>query len=160
MILPDVNVLVHAHNSDSVLHGPARTWWDGCLAGTEGVGLAWIVLLGFIRITTHRRILIRPLSVGSVLDRIESWLALPHVHVPHPSDRHFTGLRANLEGIGTAGNMTTDAHLATLASQRGYVLHTTDADFARFPGLRRVNPCAPAPVSTRRPRPSRAGRSD
>ncbi len=141
MILPDVNLLVHAHNSDSPVHGPARRWWDGCLAGTEGVGLAWVVMLGFVRITTHPRILLRPLAVGDVLGRIESWLRLPHVHVPHPSDRHFTGLRANLERIGTAGNMTTDAHLATLAQQRGYVLYTTDTDFLRFEGLRRVDPC-------------------
>ena len=37
MILSDVNVLVHAHNSDSPVHERARHWWDGCLAGTEGV---------------------------------------------------------------------------------------------------------------------------
>lgn len=141
MILPDVNLLVHAHNSDSPVHGPARRWWDGCLAGTEGVGLAWVVMLGFVRITTHPRILLRPLPVGDVLDRIESWLRLPHVHVPQPSDRHFSGLRANLERIGTAGNLTTDAHLATLAQQRGYVLYTTDTDFLRFEGLRRIDPC-------------------
>ncbi len=98
-------------------------------------------MLGFVRITTHPRVLLRPLPVVDVLDRIESWLRLPHVHVAQPSDRHFAGLRASLERIGTAGNMTTDAHLATLAMQRGYVLHTTDADFLRFPGLRWVNPC-------------------
>lgn len=140
MILPDVNVLVHAHNSDSPVHKQARQWWDGCLAGSEGVGLAWATLLGFIRITTHRKILIRPLAVGG-LDRIESWLELPHVHVPHPSDGHCAKLRAALERIGTAGNLTTDAHLATLAIERGYILYSTDADFARFPGLRWVNPC-------------------
>ena len=141
MILPDVNVLVHAHNRDSAVHERARRWWDRCLAGTEGVGLAWIVILGFVRISTHRRALLRPLPVGDVLDRIESWLQLPHVHVPQPSNRHFTGLRANLERIGAAGNMTTDAHLATLAIQRGYVLYTTDTDFMRFPSLRWVDPC-------------------
>src|ERR1700745_3849701 len=27
MILPDVNVLVHAHNADSALHDRARLWW-------------------------------------------------------------------------------------------------------------------------------------
>ena len=141
MILPDVNVLVHAHNSDSPVHERARHWWDGCLAGTEGVGLAWVTILGFIRITTNRRVLARPLRVGDVLDRIESWLELPHVHVPHPSDKHFPRLRLALEQLGTAGNLTTDAHLATLASERGYVLYSTDADFARFPALRWVNPC-------------------
>lgn len=141
MILPDVSVLVHAHNSDSAVHERARRWWDGCLAGTEGVGLAWVTLLGFIRITTNRKILARPLPVKDVLDRIESWLELPHVHVPHPSDGHLSKLRQNLERLGTAGNLTTDAHLATLAMERGYVLYSTDTDFARFPGLRWSNPC-------------------
>lgn len=141
MILPDVNVLVHAHNADSPVHEPARQWWDRCLAGTEGVGLAWTTLLGFIRITTQRRIMARPLAVGEVLDRIESWLELPHVHVPHPAEGHFTRLRQALERLGTAGNLTTDAHLATLAMERGYMLYSTDADFGRFPGLRWVNPC-------------------
>lgn len=141
MILPDVNVIVHAHNSDSPVHQPARNWWDRCLAGTEGVGLAWVTLLGFIRISTHRKILIRPLAVDDVMARIDSWLKLPHFHIPQPSDRHFEGLREALERLGSAGNLTTDAHLATLAIQRGYVLYSTDADFARFPGLRWINPC-------------------
>ena len=112
MILPDVNVLVHAHNSDSA-----------------------------VRITTHPRVLVRPLPVADVLDRVESWLRLPHVHIPQPSSQHFHGMRANLEALGTAGNLTTDAHLATRAMQRGYVLYSTDADFMRFRGLRWVSPC-------------------
>lgn len=143
MILPDVNVLVHAHNADSPAHDRARAWWDQCLAGSEGVGLAWATLLGFVRITTHRKIMARPLPVKGVMQRIEQWLDLPHVHVPQPSDRHFSLLRQALERLGTAGNLTTDAHLATLAIERGYVLYSTDADFARFPGLRWVNPCVP-----------------
>ena len=142
MILPDVNVLVHAHNLDSPVHHRARSWWDACLAGTQGIGLPWVTLLGFIRITTSRRILVRPLPVHEVLDRIESWLQLPHAHTPHPSDRHFEGIRQAFEHLGTAGNLTTDAHLATLAVQRGYILYSTETDFARFPGLRWVNPCA------------------
>ncbi len=141
MILPDVNVLVHAHNAESAVHGPARRWWDACLAGSEGVGLAWAALLGFIRITTNRKIVARPLSVNEVMGRLATWLELPHVHVAQPSDMHFTRLRAEFERLGTAGNLTTDAHLAVLAMERGYVLYTTDADFARFPGLRWVNLC-------------------
>ena len=73
--------------------------------------------------------------------RLEQSLAMPHVHVAHPSDAHFTRLRAELERIGAAGNLTSDAHLAVLAMERGYVLYSTDADFARFPGLRWINPC-------------------
>lgn len=141
MILPDVNVLVHAHNADSAVHDRARRWWDGCLSGSEGVGLAWATLLGFIRVTTNRKVVARPLAVRDVMDRIEGWLELPHVHVAQPSDTHFARFRSELERLGTAGNLTTDAHLAALAMERGYVLYSTDADFGRFPELRWVNPC-------------------
>ena len=143
MILPDVNVLVHAHNSDSVVHAAARDWWDNCLSGSEGVGLAWATLLGFIRVTTNRRIVASPLHVGDVMKTIHRWLELPHVHIAQPSDTHFTRLHAVLERLGAAGNLTTDAHLAVLAMERGYVLYSTDTDFARFTGLRWVNPCRP-----------------
>lgn len=141
MILPDVNVLVHAHNADSTVHARARRWWDRCLSGTEGVGLAWATLLGFIRVTTNRRVVARPLAVRDVMERIQGWLDLPHVHLAQPSETHFARLRSELERLGTAANLTTDAHLAVLAMERGYVLYTTDADFVRFRGLRWVNPC-------------------
>ena len=141
MILPDVNVLVHAHNADSSVHDKARRWWDGCLGGAEGVGLAWAAMLGFVRITTNRKIVARPFAVRDVMARLESWLALPHVHIAQPSDTHIARLREELERLGTAGNLTTDAHLAVLAMERGYVLYSTDADFARFSGLRWINPC-------------------
>jgi hypothetical protein len=141
VILPDVNVLVHAHNADSRVHEAAVRWWDGCLSGTEGVGLAWATILGFIRITTNRKVVTRPLAVADVMARIHGWLELPHVHLVQPSDSHFERLRAELERLGTAGNLTTDAHLAVLAMERGYVLYSTDADFARFTALRWKNPC-------------------
>jgi predicted nucleic acid-binding protein len=38
------------------------------------------------------------------------------------------------------GPLITDAQLAALAVEYGGVLHTTDRDFARFPGLRWMNP--------------------
>lgn len=142
MILPDINVLIHAHNSESPKYQAARRWWDAALAGTEGVGLAWVTILGFIRITTHRGILHSPLSPADACSRIEEWLALPHFHIPVPAEGHFSRLRATLEHLGTAGNLTTDAHLATLAMERGYTLCSTDSDFARFKGLKWTNPLA------------------
>ena len=129
MILPDVNVLVHAHNS--LVHEAARRWWDGCLAGSEGVGLAWALMLGLFA-TANRRVVARPLPVADVMARFHAWLALPHVHVADTSESHFVRLRTELERLGTSGNMTTDAHLAVLAIERGYVLYSTDTDFARF----------------------------
>lgn len=140
MILPDINVLIHAHNTGSPRHEQARIWWDSALGGTEGIGLAWITILGFIRITTHRGILGNPMTPADACARIDEWLGLPHVHIPSPAEGHFPRLAANLERLGTAGNLTTDAHLATIAIERGYTLCSTDTDFARFPGLKWRNP--------------------
>ena len=57
MIVPDVNVIVHAYNAESPVHDRAREWWEETMGAAEPVGLAWSVVLGYIRITTHTRIL-------------------------------------------------------------------------------------------------------
>jgi predicted nucleic acid-binding protein len=51
-------------------------------------------------------------------------------------------LRQLLEPLGTAGNLTTDAHLAALALEHDAELCSADVDFSRFPGLRWFNPLA------------------
>ncbi|TAG08944.1 MAG: PIN domain-containing protein [Verrucomicrobia bacterium] len=140
MILPDVNLLVYAHNLRVPQHPKALAWWNGCLQGHEGVALAWVVILGFVRITTHPRIFQNPLPVAEALARVEEWLTLPQVQVVHPLQSHFQTVSTQLNHLGTAGNLTTDAHLAALAIEHGFVLHTTDADFTRFPGLKWKNP--------------------
>lgn len=104
------------------------------------VGLPWVAILGFIRITTNPRILDDPLDVGGAIRRVRSWLAQPQTVLIHPGDRHADILFGLLEAAGTAGNLTTDAHLAALAIEHQAELHSTDSDMARFPGLRWVNP--------------------
>lgn len=80
------------------------------------------------------------MTPDEVCSRLEEWLDLPHVHIPQPSAGHFVRLRGLLGELGTAGNLTTDAHLAALAMERGYTLCSTDADFGRFAGLKWTNP--------------------
>lgn len=140
LIPPDFNLLVHAYNSDSSRHAAARSWWEALLNGTRPLGLAWVAVLGFIRICTHRQILARPLPVGVACENAAAWLERPYVSILHPGERHSEVLFDMLRGLGTAGNLTTDAHLAALALEHQAELHSTDADFARFSGLRWVNP--------------------
>jgi hypothetical protein len=58
----------------------------------------------------------------------------------HPGDRHAAILFDLLRQLGTAGNLTTDAHLAAIAIEHQAEIHSTDADFSRFPGLKWRNP--------------------
>lgn len=140
MIVPDVNLLVHAYNAESPVHEAARRWWEALLGDPGPVGLPWAVALGFIRITTHPRIVEHPLPVSTACGHVEAWLAQPQVSPLHPGDRHATILFDLLEHLGTAGNLTTDAHLAALAIEHQAELQSTDADFTRFSGLRWRNP--------------------
>jgi toxin-antitoxin system PIN domain toxin len=139
MILVDVNIPIHAINIDSACHERVRTWWDGALSGAEPVVLPWATIFGFVRITTHPRVMVRPLSLPEASEYVQSWLAQPCVLTLDPTDGHWTLAEKLLRAAGTAGNLTTDAHLAALAIQHGCELYTTDADFGRFPGLRWKN---------------------
>jgi toxin-antitoxin system PIN domain toxin len=142
MILPDINLLVYAHNLRAAKHDAALGWWNSCLGGRDSVALAWVVIQGFVRITTHPKIFENPLPVEDALERVEEWLSLPQVEIVHPPATHFESFSTLLKALGSAGNLTTDAHLAALAIDRGLVLHTTDADFSRFSGLKWRNPLA------------------
>jgi toxin-antitoxin system PIN domain toxin len=144
VILPDVNVLVHAYNADSPAHARARAWWEDALGASRPVGLAWSVVLGYIRITTHPRVAASPLPPAVACGHVEAWLAQPQVTLLHPGERHAAILFDLLRRLGTAGNLTTDAHLAALAIEHQAEVCSSDADFARFPGLCWTNPIAAA----------------
>jgi toxin-antitoxin system PIN domain toxin len=138
--LPDVNLLLYAVDEGAVRHEPARAWVEERLSGSETFAFTWVVLLAFIRLTTSPRVFQSPLSTSEALDLVDSWLAQPCVTVVHPTSRHAPVLRDLLEPLGTAGNLTADAHLAALAIEHGAELCSTDRDFSRFAGLRWANP--------------------
>lgn len=142
MRLPDVNLLVYAADDTGANHRPAREWVEATLSGSETVVFAWLVLIGFVRLTTNPRSFSRPWSVERALDVVDGWLAQPVSTVVHPTDRHAAVLRDLLTPLGTAGNLTSDAHLAALAIEHGATLCSCDNDFSRFAGLRWVDPLA------------------
>lgn len=140
MILPDVNLLVYAADETATHHEQAIEWVETALSGTETVAFAWLVLIGFVRITTNPRSVARPWNAAQALDVVDRWLAQPAVTVVYPTDRHTAVLRDLLVPLGTAGNLTSDAHLAALAIEHGATLCSCDVDFSRFSGLRWVDP--------------------
>lgn len=132
MNVVDVNVLVYAVNSASKQHRAANRWLAGALGGTGTVGFAWTALLGFVRICTSRSVLPNPLTSEQAFDLIDGWLAAPGAVVVEPTTRHRGILRGLLTTAGTAGNLTSDAHLAALAIEYGGAVATFDRDFDRF----------------------------
>ena len=140
MIVPDVNLLVAAHDSRARRHDAARGWWEGLMNGAVTVGLPWAAILGFVRIATDPAIVDNPLEPDGARARIGAWLARPQTALIHPGERHAGILFSLLDQAGTAATLTTSAHLAALAIEHQAELHSTDADMSRFPGLRWRNP--------------------
>lgn len=140
MILVDANLLIYAVDSDSAHHARVRRWVEQLLSSNASVGLAWIVVLAFVRITTRPGILRKQLSVEQAIGYVDEWLDQPHVALIAPGDAHWPVLRNLLLTEGTAGNLTSDSHLAALAIEHGARIASADNDFRRFAGVALLNP--------------------
>lgn len=140
MIVIDANLLIYAVNEDAPCHLKAKAWLEAVVSGAETVGLPWIVLLAFLRLTTRTGLFQKPLDVETAFDLVDGWLQQPSVTVLEPTARHLRTLRDLVVSVGTGGNLTSDAHLAVLAIEHGAELCSADNDFSRFARLRWRNP--------------------
>ena len=142
MTLIDANLLLYAYNPSFELHERARRWLESRFSSPEPVRLAWVTILAFLRIGTNPRAFEHPLSIDEAIATVSQWLAQPAVGLLEPGERHWEVLSQLLAAAQVRGPTVMDAHLAAIALEHGAILYTTDRDFARFPGLRTVNPIA------------------
>jgi hypothetical protein len=140
MIVPDANLLIYAYDSEAVQHGAARAWLEKVFSGSEVFGLPWQTISAFIRISTNSRLTGGRFPMLRAIGVVQHWMGLKQVRLLSPGDRHWSIFQRMLIDGQVRGPLTTDAELAALTIEYGGVLYTTDRDFARFPGLRWVNP--------------------
>jgi toxin-antitoxin system PIN domain toxin len=140
MIVPDINLLVYAYNSDAPDHRRAQAWWEACLTEDRLIGLPWAVILGYLRLMTNRSVLVDPFTAQEAIGHVRSWLERPQVQILQPGPRHLELLADLMRDARAPRNLTTDVHLAALAIEHQAELHSNDGDFSWFPGLRRSNP--------------------
>ena len=140
MVIPDVNLLVYAYNKSSKYHERSRLWLEDLLNGGIPLGLPWVSAMGYIRVMTDIRIMTRPMDPVKAVENVQSWLSAPRVTMLNPGSHHAEILKDLIQGIGVAGRLTTDLHIAALAIEHHGEVHSNDRDFERFPGLRFHNP--------------------
>ena len=140
MILPDLNLLLYAYNPHAGPHAKARQWWERSINGRELIGLPQEATLGFVRIATNPRLGNAAVSMAAAKEVVAGWLDLPVVRVLLPRENHVEKVLALMERAGVGGQLTSDASLAVYAMDNRATLCSSDADFARFPGLSFVNP--------------------
>jgi toxin-antitoxin system PIN domain toxin len=142
VIVLDANILIYAYDSGSLQHTKARAWVEKTFSGVEAVGLSWQTVAAFLRVMTNTRLPGPRLGLEQAARLVDEWLAQPNIRVLSPSDEHWISLRRMIVEGQASGALISDAQLAALTMEYGGVLHTTDRDFARFPGLRWANPLA------------------
>jgi toxin-antitoxin system PIN domain toxin len=140
LLLPDLNVLIGAHRSDSPMHTSCRDWLLAAYAGDEPFGICAPVLIGLVRILTHPRVFLPPDTHEQAFAFVRSLLAHPNALLLNPGREHVRIFEDLCRGADACGDLVTDAYLAALAIETGAELVSADRDFARFPGLRGREP--------------------
>ncbi|BDZ40712.1 ribonuclease VapC [Paraoerskovia sediminicola] len=142
MIAPDVTVLVGALVARHPHKHVCEPWLTAAIANPEPLALTDAVLGATVRILTHRRIYPNPLPATAALDLVEGLLAAPGTIRIGPGPRHWEIFGQLCRGSDVHGNLVADAQHASVAIEHGATWATLDRDFARFPGLRVVDPRA------------------
>ena len=146
MILPDVNILVHAFRTDASEHPLCGPWLASVVAGDAAFGISRLALSTVVRITTNPRVYRVPSSFQDVFGFCEDLLRQPHVQLVEPGERHWDVFQRLCIETNTRGTDVTDAWFAALAIEAGCEWITLDRGFARFPGLRWRAPTSQAPA--------------
>ena len=143
MIVLDANILLYAYDADSPFHIKSKAWLEQTLSSGSLVGMPWQTITAFLRITTNTNLPGRRFSPVEACDIVESWLQVPSLVLLQPTNDFWRLWRETIVLGQAKGNLITDAQLAALAINYGATLATNDRDFARFPGLRTLNPLVP-----------------
>ena len=141
-MLVDANLLLLSADEASPFHDRAASWLEDRLNGSRRVGLPWVSLLAFVRITTNPRAAERALEPEQAWAHVERWLAAAPSWVPQPTERHGEVLGGLVRRYQLRANLVPDAHLAALALEHGLTVCSADTDFARFEEVRWENPLA------------------
>jgi toxin-antitoxin system PIN domain toxin len=140
MIVVDVNLLLYAYHSRSPYHSKAQAWIERVFSEPNPIGLPWQTVSAFLRISTNKKLVGNWYSIEEAAHVVDEWVARPNVRMLSPGDDHWRLFRRMVVEGQASSVLVSDAHLAALTIEYGGVLHTADRDFARFPGLRWMNP--------------------
>jgi uncharacterized protein len=140
MLLLDVNVCVYAFRAESRGHAELKGWLEQALSGPEPVGLPEQVLAAVIRLVTNHRIYGDPSTPAEALSFCDALLDAPAAMRVRPGERHWAIFHDLVSQHGLRGNAIPDAYLAALALEQGATWVTNDRGFARYEGLRLLDP--------------------
>lgn len=144
MVLWDVNLLLYAAIPSCPHHRRCRSLLRVLVDGTEHFALSELVLSAVVRVATNPRVFDPPASPPEAFAFCRSLLSHPLAVRVAPGPRHWQIFEDLVSSTGIRGSDTTDAYLAALVMEHGCTWWSSDAGFARFPGLDWHDPLARA----------------
>ena len=142
MIIPDINFLIYAYNSESKFHSQASHCLEELFASNTTILLPWLVILGFLRISTSRKIFASPYTNQEAWEIVDSWFEKGNASVIEPGTRFYGIMKGLCKDNNVVSDLLNDVYLASLAIENQCDLYSNDFDFARFKGVKWINPFA------------------
>lgn len=140
MRIVDTSVLLPAFSPSLPNHSAARSALESAINSDRAVGLCWVVVNAFLRLTTKPGLFAKPFSIDEAWGAVNQLLGHDNVRVVQETEEHARLWYELLREAGTGGDLTTDAWIAALAIAHGASVLTLDSDFARFANLRWESP--------------------
>ncbi len=144
MNCPDVNVLVYAHREDFPDQAVYAAWLTRLADGPSPFAVSELVLSGFLRIVTNRRVFRDPTPLAAAVEFVQALCAHPGCRPIRPGPRHFDIFLRLCRESEASGKLVADAYHAAVAIEHGATWVTADSDFARFPDLAWRHPLSPS----------------
>lgn len=140
MILPDINLLIYAHNEADVRYPAAKQWFEDLLNSNKSACFCWETLNGFIRISTNPAAMPKPLSLAQAFNTVQGWMEQPTFVLLTPRPDHMETLRRTAIDAEAAGKRFSDAVLAAYAISYNIRFASTDRHFRMFSKLKLIDP--------------------
>lgn len=103
------------------------------------VGLYTGVVFAFVRLSTYRRVLSKPLSIENTFAYVLNCLAHPNVELVNAEVENLRVEERLLCTAGTGGNLVSDAQVAAAALRLKATIHSADTDSDRIQESSSIN---------------------
>jgi toxin-antitoxin system PIN domain toxin len=131
--LLDVNVWLALADENHIHHSRALAYWQK--ESSPRIAFCRVTALGFLRLSTHPKILSRPLTpqeAWEIYHRYRSEAGVEYIDDSAAIDRGFRHLSCEMN---FPHHLWTDAYLAALAEFKSCRVVSFDGDFSRFSPL-------------------------
>lgn len=131
--LPDVNVWLALVDENHSHHDKAVAYWQD--QSSPEIAFCRVTSLAFLRLSTHPKVLSRPLANNEAWDIYRRYRTEAGVGFIDDAPEVDTGFMALSRDDDFQHRLWTDCYLAALARYRNCRIVSFDADFNRFVGL-------------------------